>query len=194
MKEEELQIQDYVARPRRYVNIDGSNELTWGAMLCGFSCLDWLHAIAPRDSLWGRPWAQAVCMVALVLLVVSAGKALKRYVTWPRTGFVAYPDTAKRHMVPLVAAALAAAAAIGAAAIVRGGHLGMTTLLGAVNFVFYAVAAQPLRPWKYGFLLLIAAGTLWVADAYALLFFGLAFLASGVTTLTLYLRQTRATP
>jgi hypothetical protein len=70
----------------------------------------------------------------------------------------------------------------------------MTTLLGAVNSVFYAVAAQPLRPWKYGFLLLIAAGTLWVADAYALLFFGLAFLASGVTTLTLYLRRTQATP
>jgi hypothetical protein len=194
MKEEELQIQDYVARPRRYVNIDGSNELTWGAMLCGFSCLDWLHAIAPRDSLWGRPWAQAVCMLALVLLVFSAGKALKRFVTYPRTGFVAYPDTVKRRMMPVVAAAAAAATVFVIAAVLRGGHLRMVTILGAVNFVFYAVAAQPLRPWKYGFLLLIAAGTLWVADAYALLFFGLAFLASGVTTLTLYLRQTRATP
>ena len=58
MKEEELQIRDYVARPRRYVNIDGPNELTWGAMLCGFSLVDWLHAIVPRDSPWHRPWAQ----------------------------------------------------------------------------------------------------------------------------------------
>ena len=194
MKEEELQIQDYVARPRRYVNIDGSNELTWGAMLCGFSCLDWLHAIVPRDSPWHRPWAQMVCMVAMVWLVYSAGKALKRFVTYPRTGFVAYPDTVKRRMMPVVAAAAAAATVFVIAAVLRGGHLRMVTISGAVNFVFYAVAAQPLRSWKYGFLLLIAAGTLWVADAYALLFFGLAFLASGVTTLTLYLRQTRATP
>ena len=194
MKEEELQIRDYVARPRRYVNIDGSNELTWGAMLSGFSLLDWLHAIVPRDSPWHQPWAQAVCMVAMVWLVYSAGKALKRFVTYPRTGFVAYPDTVKRRMMPVVAAAAAAATVFVIAAVLRGGHLRMVTISGAVNFVFYAVAAQPLRPWKYGFLLLIAAGTLWVADAYALLFFGLAFLASGVTTLTLYLRQTRATP
>jgi hypothetical protein len=68
----------------------------------------------------------------------------------------------------------------------------MATLLGAVNLLFYLVAAQPLRPWKYGFLLLIAAGTIWIPDAYALLFFGSVFLASGVITLTLYLRQTRA--
>jgi hypothetical protein len=193
VKEEELRIREYVSRPRRYANIDGLNELTWGAMCCGFYFVDWLHAIVPRDSLWHRPWAQGVCMVAMVGLVYLAGKALKRYVTYPRTGFVAYPDTVKRRMVPVVTAAAAAATAFVIAAVVRGGHLRMETILGAVNFVFYAMAAQPFRPWKYGFLLLIAAGTFCVADAYALLFFGLVFLASGVTTLTLYLRQTRAT-
>jgi hypothetical protein len=192
MKEEELQIQEYVSRPCRYVNIDGSNELTWGAMLCGFSCIDWLHAVTPRDSLWHRPWAQALCMVAMVLLIVLAGKALKRYVTYPRTGFVAYPDTVKRRMMPVVAAVVAAATAFVIAAVLRGGHLRMESILGVGNFGFYAVAAQPFRPWKYGFLLLIAAGTFYVAEAGALLFFGLVFLASGATTLTLYLRQTRA--
>src|ERR1035438_1639977 len=192
MKEEELQIQDYVSRPCRYVNIDGSNELTWGAMLCGFSGVDWLHAISPRDSLWHRPWAQAVCMVAMVCLVYLGGKALKRYITYPRTGFVAYPDTVQRRMAPVVAAAVAAATAFAIAAVLRGGDLRMETILGVANFVFYAVAAQPFRPWKYGFLLLIAAGTFYVAEGSALLFFGLVFLASGATTLTLYLRQTRA--
>jgi hypothetical protein len=122
---------------------------------------------------------------------VRNGEAFKRHVTYPRTGFVAYPQTARGRMAPVVAAALAGAAALGAAVIVRGG-VRMATLLGVVNLLFYAVAAQPLRPWKYGFLVLIAAGILWVSDAYAMLFFGLAFLVSGITTLTLYLRQTRA--
>jgi len=193
MKEEEVQIQNFVSRPARYANIDGSNELSWGAMCCGFASSDWLHAITPRDSLWHRPWVQMLYVPVMVLLIYFAGRALKRYVTYPRTGFVAYPQTARGRMAPLIAAALAAAAALGAAVVVRGG-LRMATLLGAVNLLFYLVAAQPLRPWKYGFLLLIAAGTIWIPDAYALLFFGSAFLASGVTTLTLYLRQTRRAP
>lgn len=191
MRKEELQIEDYVSRPARYVNIDGLNELTWGAMICGWTAFDWLRAIVSRDSLWHQPWVQMLFMTTWVLVIYVAGKAFKRHVTYPRTGFVAYPQTARGRMAPLVAAALAGAAALGAAVIVRGG-VRMATLLGVVNLLFYAVAAQPLRPWKYGFLVLIAAGILWVSDAYAMLFFGLAFLVSGITTLTLYLRQTRA--
>lgn len=190
MKEEEIQIQDYLSRPARYANIDGVNELTWGAMLCGFYCLDWLHDITSRDSLWHQRWAQMLYITALMLLIYLAGKAIKRYVTYPRTGFVAYPDTAGRRMVPLVAFAVAIPTALVAAAVMRNG-LRMATLLGASNLLFYAFAARPLRPWKYGIMLIIAAGTLWVADAYAILLFGSAFLASGVITLTLYLRQTR---
>jgi uncharacterized membrane protein len=94
-------------------------------------------------------------------------------------------------MAPLLAAAVAIVTALLAAAFARRGFR-LPTLVGATNLLFYVVAARPLRPWKYGFLLLIAAGTLWVPDGHALLFFGLAFLASGATTLTLYLRQTRA--
>jgi hypothetical protein len=189
VKEEVLQIQDYLSRPARYANVDGLNELAWGAILCGFSAFDWLHAISSRDSLWHHRWAQMLYTTALVLLIYIAGKALKRYVTYPRTGFVAYPDTAGRRVAPLVAFAVAIPTALVAAAIHNG--LRPATLLGASNLLFYAFAAQPLRPWKYGFLLLIAAGTLWVSDAHALLFFGSVFLASGVTTLTLYLRRTR---
>jgi hypothetical protein len=190
VKEQESKIQDYLSRPARYANIDGLNELTWGAICCGFASSDWLHATTAPNSLWHRPWVQMAYMLALVLLVHFGGKALKRYVTYPRTGYVAYPETAQRRMTPLIAAALAAVAALGAAVVVRGG-LRMAALLGAVNLLFYAFAARPLRPWKYGFLLLIAAGTLWVPDAHALLFFGSAFLTSGVITLTLYVRQTR---
>lgn len=192
MKDEELQIEDYLSRPCRYVNIDGLNELTWGAMLCGFAGLDWFRAGVARDSLWHRSWAQMLCMVAMVGLIHLAGKALKRYVTYPRTGFVAYPQTPRTRMAPLVAAVVGAGVAIATAMVVRGGHVGMAILLGAVNFMFYIVAAQPFRPWKYGFLALIAAGTLWISDDHGLAFFGLVFLASGLTTLTLYLRRTRA--
>jgi hypothetical protein len=191
MQEEELQIQNFVSRPARYANIDGMNELSWGAMCCGFASSDWLHAAMARDSLWHRPLVQMSIMLAMILLIYLGGKAFKRYVTYPRTGFVAYPQTARGRMAPLIAAGVAAVAALGAAVVVRGG-VRTATMLGAVNLLFYIVAAQPLRPWKYGFLVLIAAGTIWIADAHALLFFGLVFLASGAATLTLYLWQTRA--
>lgn len=192
MTEEESKIQDYLSRPCRYVNIDGLNELSWGAILCGFSCLDWLHTAGPPGAWWHSHWIQGSGMLAMILSVYLAGKALKRYVTYPRTGYVAYPQTQRTRMVPLIAAVAGAVTAPILAIVLRGGHLRMATLLGVVNFVFYIAAAQPMRPWKYGFLLLIAAGTLWVADDHALAFFGLAFLASGATTLALYLRQTRA--
>jgi hypothetical protein len=188
--EQESQIQDYVGRPARYANIDGLNELTWGAMVCGFACFDWLNAISPHDSLWHRTWVQMLYTPVMVLLIYSAGRAFKRNVAFRRTGFVAYPQTARGRMAPLIAAALAVVTALAAAFVVRGG-VRMATMLGAVNFLFYMVAAQPLRPWKYGFLVLIAAGALWVSDANALLFFGLIFLASGAATLTLYLRRTQ---
>jgi hypothetical protein len=191
MKEEELRIQDYLSRPGRYANIDGLNELGWGAILCGFSGFEWLNAISPRDSLWHRPLALVLYTLAMALSIYLAGKALKRYVTYPRTGFVAYPDDVRCRVAPLVAVAVAVPTALVAGAFMRRG-LHEATLLGAANLLFYAFAAQPLRPWKYGFLLLIASGTIWVADANALLFFGLTFLASGATTLALYLRQTRA--
>ena len=191
MKEQESQIKEYLSRPARYANIDGFNELTWGAIVCWFASLDWIHTMVPRHSLWYRPWAQSLYMVAGVLAVHLGGKAFKRYVTYPRTGFVAYPETPARRVVPLVAFAVAIPITILAAAVMRRGfHL--ATFLGVTNTAFYAVAAQPLRPWKCGFLLLIASGALWISDAYALRFFGLAFLASGITTLTLYLRQTQS--
>jgi hypothetical protein len=191
MKEQESLVQDYLSRPARYANIDGFNELTWGAILCWFASLDWIHTMVPQHSLWHRPWAQGLYMVAGVLAIHFGGKAFKRYVTYPRTGFVAYPETPARRMVPFVAFAVAIPTTFLAAAVLRRG-LHLATLLGATNSVFYAFAAQPLRPWKFGFLLLIASGALWISDAYALPFFGLAFLASGATTLTLYLLRTRS--
>jgi hypothetical protein len=191
MKEQESLVKDYLSRPARYANVDGFNELTWGAILCWFASLAWIHTMVARHSLWHRPWAQGLYMVAGALAIHFGGKALKRYVTYPRSGFVAYPETPARRVVPLVAFAVAIPTTFLAAAVLRRG-LHLATLLGASNLLFYAFAAWPLRPWKYGFLLLIAAGALWVPDAYALPFFGLTFLASGITTLTLYLRQTRS--
>ena len=190
MSQEELRVQNYLDRPGRYANIDGVNELTWGAILCGLALSDWLSANTSKSSLWHERWVQLAYVPAMLLLIHFARKALKTSVTYPRTGFVSYPETVRTRMAPLVAAAIAIAAAFAAAQAVRGG-LRLTTLLGAVNAVFYAVAAHPVRSWKWGFVLAIAAGSLWIQDGQALVFFGTAFLASGITTLVLYLRTTR---
>jgi hypothetical protein len=193
MKQEESLVKDYLSRPARYANIDGINELTWGAMVSGWACLDWIHAAVPHGSLWHEHWVQVVYLPAWVLAVYLGGKALKRYVTYPRTGFVAYPVKPASRMAPAIAFVVAVATSFAFAALARSGHLQMNTIMmGVGQLVFYVFAARPWRPWKYAFLLLIAAVPLCVPDAHALLFYGLAFLASGSTTLTLYLRQTRS--
>jgi hypothetical protein len=183
VSEEESQIRNYLDRPGRYVNIDGTNELTWGALLWGMALMDRFPAATPR-------WVQLAYVPLMALAVHFGGKALKRYVTYPRTGFGAYPDPLRTRMTPVIAVVLAIAATFAAAEVIRSG-LQMVVLLGLVNVLYYAAAAHPLRGWKWGFLLLIAAGPLWIRGNQALPFFGFAFLTSGITTLALYLRSTR---
>ncbi len=186
MRETELQIRNYLARPGRYVNIDGSNELTWGAMLWGMALLDRISSAVPR-------WVHLAYVPAMVLAVHGAGKLLKHYVTYPRTGYVAYPDAARIWRPRAVAVVLGIATALAAAQFLRGGSR-LIGMLAVVNVLFYAVAAQPVRGWKWGVVPAMAAASLWLREGQELWFFGAAFLASGLATLTLYLRRTRRIP
>jgi len=80
-------------RIQRYWYIDGLYELSMG----GFFFLFWLiYAAASRLSAWGLGWLVPVSQVVLVVgaawLVSRIVKQLKERLTYPRTGYVAYPQ------------------------------------------------------------------------------------------------------
>ena len=88
------EIQDYVRRPGRYSNIDGTNEMLSGAMYLGGGLLGYLQGILPADSIWTHKWHGLVFMQVVLLAVFGlscwGSKAIKKYITYPRSGYVAY--------------------------------------------------------------------------------------------------------
>jgi hypothetical protein len=111
----EIDIRELERRPRRYWNIDGIPELVLGVVwvLWGVALL--VGEALPRGAAWRVYWM--VMPAVLVLGGMAANqitKALKRRVTYPRTGYVELPA-------PTAAVRGGAAAiAVGAAAVVAG--------------------------------------------------------------------------
>jgi len=46
------ELQEYMRRPKRYENIDGTAEMYMGWMLLGFALLGYLQAALPEHSIW----------------------------------------------------------------------------------------------------------------------------------------------
>ena len=88
-------LQNYMDRPKRYDNIDGSGEIYMGLMFLGFGLLNYLQTVLPKDSLWStNGFASLLFMYLILIPVLALGfwgvKAIKKHITWPRTGYVAY--------------------------------------------------------------------------------------------------------
>jgi hypothetical protein len=90
------QIDDYVKRPIRYLHIDGLGELVFGVMWTGFILLGSLLKAAPSGSFWQVYAAFLVCLAALTFGLLYGYKALKKRITYPRTGYVKYRRAGKR--------------------------------------------------------------------------------------------------
>ena len=75
------QLRDYMGRPKRYDNIDGTGEMEFGIMALGFTLLGSLKMSLPKDSM-------LFFGVVLVMqgLIYWIPKAIKKCFTWPRTG------------------------------------------------------------------------------------------------------------
>ena len=84
------QIEKLKRRPKFYNNIDGVGELGIGFVLLSFALVGWLLSRGPENSLgYHLHWFQLWCL--LMLLAIPYGsKAIKKRITYPRTGFVAY--------------------------------------------------------------------------------------------------------
>ena len=78
---------------KRYDNIDGTGEMLMGMMMLGFGLLGYLQSILPKDSIWRTNFFLSLLfMYGVLFLAVGPGYlirwAIKRRITFPRTGFV----------------------------------------------------------------------------------------------------------
>ena len=89
------ELQNYLERPKRYNNIDGTGEMAMGLMGLGFTFLNYLSAVLPKNSMWRHGFPSMVLFVGGLLLMFGVlhwgPKAIKKHITWPRTGYVASP-------------------------------------------------------------------------------------------------------
>lgn len=149
-------IESLLERPKFYNNIDGVGELGMGCMILGFALLTWMQARSPGGSLWHKVYVVLPLILVLVSIIDQGSKAIKKHITYPRTGFVEYRkrDNVRPAMIAFVVAAMAA---MGLAHAVRshwgmGSHLGLTTPGALVGLVFAATygygVARAVR-WKW---------------------------------------------
>lgn len=165
----DAKLQDSRSRPKRYDKNDGTGEMVVGIMAMGFALLGSLPAILPQNSIWRHGFADTLLFFAVVLLMFClmqwVPRAIKRRITWPRTGYVAHHlvgPTAKSKKgfwtVMVVGVVFSAAMGAGGAYLGRLSDLGHSgphgVVLGGrqdwINFEWIGVA--PLYVAIYGWL------------------------------------------
>ena len=215
-------IQGYVNRPKRYENIDGTGEMIVGLTLMGFALAGYMETLLPEDS---SVWMRVVVIFASLTLAVSLAyetrRAIKGRITWPRTGYVAYPRHGRTWWVTTITARLIVLmVAVGLAFLIRSRHIYLNWSLSpnewnlrVVLLIIISVTAYAIwiprkgggHWWKWLVLLLMILGVItfalivpgdfgqWARPP--VLFIALLWLGSGAGTLYSYVHHTKpATP
>lgn len=196
------QIDDYVKRPVQYQNIDGLGELATGFMWMGFWLLGFLLKTAHSGSFWHVYAVILVCLAALCFGLLYARKALKRRITYPRTGYVKYGQAGKRvRLIAGVLAGLALGDAIDFVLRRFASHYFEAALIAYTSAglgLLYVLFTRMNAAWRWFVLVamvvgpsavaMLPIGQLW-AGTFPFVLQGLIFVVSGAITLTLYLRQ-----
>jgi hypothetical protein len=151
------QVERMLQRPKLYNNIDGVGELGMGFMLLCFALLQWISNLSPAGSVWHR-YGSFVWFMVMFAVIHYGSKAIKKHITYPRTGFVEYRRQKTSWWLAFTLGGVTAVAIWGLALVVRShselsrSHWGITTpaaLVGLVFVVFYAYwIARPVR-WKW---------------------------------------------
>jgi hypothetical protein len=206
------QIESLLNRPKAYYNIDGVGELAGGFMCLGYGLLMWLQVHAPKDSVWhGMP--AFIIYVGLMCLILQYGpKAIKKHITYPRTGFVQYRARDSRWR-PAILGAVVAAAISGGLAIALRRHWNMATPAALIGLLFaasYAYGFARTVRWKWAVAGVVALGSLVIAVLPAdlvgapanhswagafmltMVLYGAVLSVSGGISFWLYLRHTEA--
>ena len=206
------QIESILNRPKAYYIIDGVGELVGGFMCLGCGLLMWLQAHAPKDSFWHGMPAFIIYFGLMCLILHYGPKAIKKRITYPRTGFVQYRARDSRWRPAILGAVAGAAAAVGLA-IALGRHWNMTTPAALIGLLFAACYANGFARtvrWKWAVAGVVALGSVAIAmlppdfvgavakplwrGAFILTMtlYGAVLLVSGGISFWLYLRHTQA--
>jgi hypothetical protein len=88
----------------KQANLDGSFSMGWGSTLLCFGMVAYLNPILPKSvwaSWWGA-WIGYAPLLCAVLAGYGIPKLVKRFITWPRTGYVALPNEVKLRQLILL--------------------------------------------------------------------------------------------
>lgn len=109
------ELSSYVARPKRYNNIDGTGEVFMGLMFAAYALVAYLQRHVPQQSFWSVHGV--LLMYAVLFPVLGIGflfqKLVKCHITFPRTGYAAvgHPEKSTQARGVVVIALLSGAAA-----------------------------------------------------------------------------------
>ena len=152
------QVERMMQRPKLYYNIDGVGELGMGFMLLCFALLQWLQINSPAGAIWHRVYVLFLWIGVMGVVIHYGSEAIKKHITYPRTGFVEY---SKRYTVwhpAVIAFCTSALVAMGIAFVARShweigrSHWVLTTpagLIGLVVVVAYGYGIARSVRWKW---------------------------------------------
>jgi hypothetical protein len=159
------QIASLLDRPKAYCNIDGVGELGIGFMCLAYAIIQWLQVHSPRDSVWNQMYTFYIWVGAMCLIIHYGTKAIKKRITYPRTGFVEYRKRDWLWRPMIIGAAVSALGSAGLFIAIRK-HWDMTTAVSLSGLVFaagYAYGIARTVPWKWVVVWVMAAGSLAIA-------------------------------
>jgi hypothetical protein len=214
------QIDDYLNRPRRYFSIDGAAELGLGFTMLGIGLFAYLQLSSPPNSLWNQLSTWVVILGLICIIGRFGPNVIKRYVTYPRTGYVEYREDRRKSLIAITGSLLGATVAT--VVLMYAARWSTSSLAAAligswVAASYFSVFARRVR-WKWFLALAQIAGVAVIAALpptafessvdpsrltgpflgsaiarYCLLcvYFGTTLLVSGGITLGLYLHRTQ---
>lgn len=210
--------ENYTKRPRRYGNIDGTGEMVVGLILLGFVLAGCLETLLSENSpTWMRVAVIFASLALTVGLAYGTRRAIKRCITWPRTGYAAYPRHGRSWWITTITARIIALmVAVGLAFLIRSHHIYLNwnlspkkwnprvILLIVISVTAYAIWISRMGGghwWKWLLLFFMILGVITLAilapgdfghwERPPVLFVALLWLGSGAGTLCSYVRHTK---
>lgn len=209
-------LRDIAARPLRYENVDGTTEMSFGLMIFAMTLMGCLTPIAEKSAILPHGLAGYLVVFAGTLLPfllfgTLLTRTIKRYITYPRTGYVACRrvtgEKRWRAIFFALAISVAAAAVASLAPVIQRNEdssiVRAMMILGFLGpYAVFALNTSKEYPWKRYLILVMAAGLLAIAflvpgnveqlSRPIMAFSASAWIVSGIATLLVYIRSTHA--
>jgi hypothetical protein len=186
----------------RYQNIDGISEMGIGFLWMIAVLLEKSLSGAPRNTLWHWRGTFVLSIALLGFVVLGGMRALKKRITYPRTGSVKYRGLAgKPWITGLIAGVIAIPTAIFLGYLRHHFKFSVPVALTSAGWgLLYAFMTRMDGPWRWVLLAAMVVGPVVIStlpldrasvQGLPMAFIGLTYFVSGVIALCLYLRRTR---